>query len=121
MPIMSSCDSIEISISDEITAEIVSVVRKSIRLGALFQPDYGCLLGIYGLDKIEQCLKFVSMPCRFEKPGEFLWVYVNGNNCIASVLFNPLRALIEPFSVCGGDTVFQQMADGFIVVRRDVR
>jgi hypothetical protein len=101
-------------------SEIASVVRKSLRLGASVQPDYCCLLGVYGIDKVEERLKFVSMPCYVKKRGELLRVYFNGDNTVASMLFEPLRIQIGPFRVSGRDAIFQQTADGFIVVLGDV-
>jgi hypothetical protein len=107
-------------IPDNITNEICSVVIKSIRLGVSVQPDYCCLLGIYGIDKVEQRLKFVSMPGLVKERGELLRVYINGDNSVAGMLFEPLRVQIGPLRVSGRDAIFQQTADGFIVGLGDV-
>ena len=106
-------------ISPEILADIASIVTKSIRLGAKAQPKWCCFLGIYGLDKVEKRLEFVSMPGAIEEPGQLLRVYVNGNDSVARMLFEPLIVHLAPFSICGAHAAFKQTADGFVVFLSD--
>jgi hypothetical protein len=114
-------DSNHTPVPNDLLAEIEYMVRKSIQLGASVQPDYCCLLGVYGIDEVEQRLEFVSMPCRVEERGELLRVHINGDDSIVSMVFDPLVVLIAPFSVCGRDAVFKQTANGFVVILGDAR
>jgi hypothetical protein len=101
------------SINPEILEEIAEAVRRGIRVGASVQPEWCCLLGIFGMDKFQERPQIVSMPMRVEKAGELLRVYFYEDRL--GVLFEPLRAQIEPLSIGSGYAIFQQTADGFVV------